>query len=110
MGRIVAAVLLCPLMLASLGQAPPPLPEKSNSAIKPAGQNNSATPVKGANSFTEEQARKRMQDGGYDAISEMKKGDDGIWRGKGRKSRGQFEVSVDYQGNVSGRYVQDFPE
>lgn len=105
--RLTLVGLLVVMALATLGQAPPPLPEKGNPAVKPAEQNNSATPVKGANSFTSAQAKRRIEDGGYEAGSELKKGDDGVWRGKGMRGRSQFEVSVDYQGNVSGRYLQD---
>jgi hypothetical protein len=50
-----------------------------------------------------------MQQAGYEGVSEVRKSDDGVWRAKGLRGRGRFEVSVDYQGNVSARSLDDLP-
>jgi hypothetical protein len=109
MHRLALAMLLLLLTPVVLAQTPPAQPQNSNSAVNLGGQKNSDKPVKGANSFTEEQAKRRMQESGYEGVSELKKGDDGVWRAKALRGRTQFEVSVDYQGNVNGRFLENLP-
>jgi protein CpxP len=58
-----------------------------------------ATP--GANSFTESQARSRLEKNGYSQVSELKKDHDGIWRGSAMKDGSSVQVSVDYKGEVA---------
>ena len=58
-------------------------------------------PLKGANSFTEGQAKDRaIAHGGVDAVAGLKKDDDGIWRGTGTQAGKTVEIAVDYKGNV----------
>jgi hypothetical protein len=58
-------------------------------------------PLKGANSFTEGQAKDRaIAHGGVDSVSGLKKDDDGIWRGQGSQAGKTVEIAVDYKGNV----------
>jgi len=57
--------------------------------------------VPGANSFTESQARSRLEKNGYSQVSGLKKGDDGIWRGSAMKGGNSVQVSVDYKGDIS---------
>ncbi len=58
-------------------------------------------PLKGANSFTEGQAKDRaIGHGGVDSVSGLKKDDDGIWRGKATLNGKPVEIAVDYKGNV----------
>jgi protein CpxP len=57
--------------------------------------------VPGANSFTESQARSRLEKNGYSQVSGLKKGDDGIWRGSAMRNGGSVQVSVDYKGDIS---------
>jgi len=57
--------------------------------------------VPGANSFTEAQARSRLEKNGYSQVSGLAKGDDGIWRGAATKNGSSVHVSVDYKGNIS---------
>ena len=58
-------------------------------------------PLKGANSFTEGQAKDRaIGHGGVDSVSAMKKDDDGIWRGTGTQGGKTVQIAVDYKGNV----------
>ena len=47
----------------------------------------------GANSFTEGQARSRIEEAGFTGVSELRKDDQGIWRG--RATRGGQQVGVD---------------
>ncbi|MGX5839908.1 DUF4142 domain-containing protein [Mesorhizobium sp. ArgA1] len=61
---------------------------------------NPAAPVPGANSFTEDQARSRIQDAGFSDVSALTKDDKGIWRGQATKDGKTTTVALDYQGNV----------
>ena len=73
----------------------------NNGAVNSPGQNNSNAPVAGRNSFTEGQAKSKIEGAGYTNVSELKKDDDGVWRGKANKSGSATAVSVDFQGNVN---------
>ncbi len=57
-------------------------------------------PLKGANSFTEGQAKDRALAHGFGNVSEMKKDDNGVWRGSAMQDGKQVQVAVDYKGNV----------
>ncbi|WP_421996654.1 PepSY domain-containing protein [Reyranella sp.] len=57
-------------------------------------------PLKGANSFTEEQAKDRAKAAGYSSIASLKKDGDGVWRGNGMKDGKATDIAVDYKGNV----------
>jgi hypothetical protein len=57
-------------------------------------------PLKGANSFTEGQAKDRAVAQGFGGVSDLKKDDNGIWRGRGTMNGKQVEIAVDYKGNV----------
>ena len=59
------------------------------------------TPAAGANSFTEGQAKSRLESNGFSDVTGLAKDKDGVWRGKATKGGRNVEVSVDYQGNVT---------
>ena len=61
---------------------------------------NAPTPARGANSFTEGEARSRIESNGYSNVSGLTKDDDGVWRGKAQKGSQQAQVWLDYKGNV----------
>ena len=73
----------------------------NNNAVNSADQNNSNKPVAGANSFTEGQAKSRIEEAGFTAVSDLKKDDNGVWRAKATKGGSSQNVSVDFQGNVN---------
>ena len=75
--------------------ASPPAVTTSNANSKTA-----AAPVKGANSFTMDEARRRIEAGGFTQVSGLKKDGDGIWRGQATKGGTSVSVFCDYQGNV----------
>ncbi len=72
----------------------------NNNAIN-SDQKNSDRPVAGRNSFTEGQAKSKIEDAGYSNVGELKKDDNGVWRGKASKGGSGTNVSVDFQGNVN---------
>ena len=76
-----------------------PASKDSNEAVASTNADQ-PTPAAGANSFTEDQARSRLEARGYSVMSQLEKDDDGIWRGKGQKNGSFADVWVDYKGNV----------
>ena len=60
-------------------------------------------PLKGANSFTEAQAKDRALAAGFSNISALKKDDDGIWRGTATQDEKSVSLAIDYKGNVVGQ-------
>ena len=86
----------------ALAQTPAPADGPQNSAVNTSNSSNrmAAGPVKGANSFTESEARSRIEKQGFTNVGALKKDDDGIWRGRAMKSGQQVDVALDYQGNV----------
>jgi hypothetical protein len=78
----------------------PAQPGPGNNAVNSPGQNNSKAPVEGRNSFTEGQAKDRIEAAGYSQVSGLKKDDAGVWRGKASKGGAVKDVSLDFQGNV----------
>lgn len=86
---------------AAFAQNPPAQPGPSNNAVNSSGQNNSNAPVAGRNSFTEGQAKSKIEEAGYNNVSDLKKDDNGVWRGKADKGGSSTDVSLDFQGNVN---------
>jgi len=81
-------------------------PDNTTSAAPPAvttsnaNQKTAAAPVKGRNSFTMNEARRRIEAGGFTKVTGLKKDQDGIWRGTGMRNGASVPVYCDYQGNV----------
>jgi opacity protein-like surface antigen len=80
--------------------APPANSNPSTPAVANPNANNPGAPAAGANSFTEGQAKSRIEGAGYSNISGLVKDKDGIWRGKASKAGKTVDVGLDYQGNV----------
>ncbi|MBR0875327.1 PepSY domain-containing protein [Bradyrhizobium tropiciagri] len=101
--RVFAFVALAAsLSTASVSaQTPPAQSGPNNNAVNSSSENNSNAPVAGRNSFTEGQAKSRIEAAGYSDVSDLKKDDSGVWRGKAKKGDKQIEVSLDFQGNVN---------
>lgn len=84
--------------------------DNGNSAVKstrpnadqPQGGNaKSAKLEAGANSFTESQAKSRIEGAGFGNVTGLAKDDQGIWRGKAQKDGKQVTVGLDFKGNVA---------
>ncbi len=65
-----------------------------------AASKTSAAPVAGANSFTESEARSRIEAHGYTGVTGLMKDDQSIWRGKAMKDGQPVNVALDFQGNI----------
>ena len=61
----------------------------------------SVTPVEGANSFTEGQAKDRAMAAGFIAVSSLVKDGEGIWRGSAMKDGKAAKIAIDFKGNVT---------
>jgi putative membrane protein len=70
-------------------------------AVKSPSANNPAAPVPGANSFTEGQAKSKIESQGYTNVSSLKKDGNGIWTGSATKGGNKVNVRLDFQGNVT---------
>ena len=57
-------------------------------------------PLKGANSFTENQAKDRAMAAGFTEVSALTKDADGIWRGTAKLNGNEGKIAVDFKGNV----------
>ena len=78
-----AIILVLTALSAAVAQNPPvkPVCPTTNNAINGTGGNNPGAPVKGANSFTEGQAKSRIEARGYTQVKGLQKDDSGVWRG-----------------------------
>ncbi len=100
--HLVLKSLFAASLLTSVAYAQTPSQDgPQNPAVKGMHDNNSSTPVAGANSFTKSEAKAQILAKGYTHVSGLKKGTDGVWRGKATKDGQSGPISVDYQGNVN---------
>ncbi|WP_246529655.1 PepSY domain-containing protein [Microvirga zambiensis] len=78
----------------------------SNPAIthKPAeSPQTTGTVDPGSNSFTEAQARSRIEAQGFSNVTELRKDDQGIWRGKADRDGKSVSVAIDYKGTIQAQ-------
>ena len=57
-------------------------PKDSNAAVQSPTSDTALVPARGANSFTEDQAKSRIEAQGYANVSDLTKDDNGVWRGR----------------------------
>jgi opacity protein-like surface antigen len=105
MKKIFAAMILlvAPMVSASAQTGQPAAnPKPDMPAVTTSKTPQQEMPAKGSNSFTEAQAKSRIEAKGFTNVSTLAKDQDGVWRGKAMKSGTSHDVSLDYQGNVVG--------
>jgi putative membrane protein len=96
---LIASVLIAALVPAAAQQ--PANPDARTPAVNtPNSPPNPGAPAAGANSFTEGQAKSRIEARGFTNVSALQKDDAGVWRGTATRGGAQVAVSVDFQGNV----------
>jgi len=61
---------------------------------------NASQPSKGANSFTDGEAQRRIESNGYTDVTGLQKDHDGIWHGTAKMGGKSVKVWLDYKGNV----------
>jgi hypothetical protein len=69
-------------------------------AVSSPNTTNPKAPVPGANSFTEGQAKSRIEANGFSNVSALQKDANGVWRGRAMKNGTSVSVSLDFQGNI----------
>jgi hypothetical protein len=98
---ILAAALVGASALTAVAQtAPAPSTDTTTPAVTTTDAKNPDAPVAGANSFTEAQAKERIEKAGFSEVKDLKKDDNGIWMAAGMKDGKAVMVALDYQGNV----------
>lgn len=98
---ILAAALIGASALTAAAQTnPAPAADAGTPAVATSDTNTPAAPVAGANSFTEAQAKDRIEKAGFSEVKDLKKDDNGIWMAAGMKDGKAVMVALDYQGNV----------
>jgi hypothetical protein len=75
----------------------------SNPSLKDPAAQTVTAPARGANSFTEDQARGRITDAGYTGVTALAKNESGQWTGTAMRGGKTVGVALDYKGNVSVR-------
>jgi opacity protein-like surface antigen len=100
MRTIITAAAALMLSASAFAQTPAS-PSSTTPAVASPNATNPQAPVRGANSFTEGQAKSRIEAKGFSNLSGLQKDADGVWRGKALKDGKSVNVSLDFQGNVS---------
>ena len=72
-----------------------------NPAVKNPHAATAHVAAKGRNSFTQSQARGRIQKAGYTRVSGLAKNRNGVWQGKAFRGKRPVHVALDYKGNVT---------
>ncbi|ATU95005.1 hypothetical protein [Phyllobacterium zundukense] len=101
MKTIAIAIAAALIASAAYAQETPKPAEPETPAIATPDTKNPTAPVPGENSFTESQAKQRIEDKGYTEVTALTKGEDGIWTASAMKESKAFEVKLDYQGNIT---------
>jgi hypothetical protein len=104
MRKILVAAVIAAIAVPAAAQQRPANRDANTPAVNtPNSPPNPGAPVAGANSFTESQAKSRLETNGFSGISGLQKDANGVWRGKANKGGQSVNVSVDFQGNVTPR-------
>jgi hypothetical protein len=98
---VLAGAVIALTAVSAVAQTTPANQDAHTPAVASSNTVNPGAPVAGKNSFTESQAKSRIEKAGYTDVSGLMKDKDGVWRGKASKSGTAMAVSVDFQGNVT---------
>lgn len=74
-----------------------------NPAMKSPDHMTHAALAKGKNSFTESEAKSRLEKAGYANVGDLMKDNDGLWQASATKHGKPVKVALDYKGNVAAR-------
>ncbi len=61
---------------------------------------NAVQPAHGANSFSMREARRRIARHGFTQVADLRKDENGVWRGTAMMQGSKANVWLDYKGNV----------
>jgi hypothetical protein len=96
------AILCAGMLLAASGafaQSETPTTSQTTPAVNT--EQNPGAPIAGKNSFTEAQAKSRLEDAGYTDVTGLKLDDQGVWRATASKDGKPGDVALDFQGNIT---------
>jgi hypothetical protein len=98
----ILLISIAALMTTSVAfaQSQTPTTTQETPAVATPSTTNAGAPVQGKNSFTESQAKSRLEAAGFADVSDLKLDDQGIWRATASKDAKPVQVALDYQGNV----------
>ncbi|MGO4567645.1 PepSY domain-containing protein [Rhizobium sp. 2YAF20] len=99
--RKLAILSLALAVTASVAFAQSQTPTTSQTTPAVKTEQNPGAPVAGKNSFTEAQAKSRIEEAGFKDVTGLKLDDQGVWRATASKDGKQAGVSLDFQGNVT---------
>jgi hypothetical protein len=86
--RLIVTTALVATAISTVAMAQPANRDANTPAVNtPNSPPNPGAPAAGANSFTEGQAKSRIESSGYTNVSELRKDDQGVWRGKAMKDK-----------------------
>ncbi len=80
-----------------------PNTDKASPEGMPAGAHTDAKLERGANSFTEGEVRSRLEKAGFTNAQNLKKDENGIWRGTAMHGGQSVSVGLDFKGNVAAQ-------
>lgn len=93
------------MLLGSAILAPPEFaqaaPTENNAAAMTAHTIDDGRSRRGANSFTQAQARDHIAKSGSTDVTSLTKDQHGLWRGTAKKGGNTFKVGLDFKGNVT---------
>lgn len=102
--RLYLAIAAAAVMFSATAVAQPANRDANTPAVNaPNSPPNPGAPVAGANSFTQGQAKSRIEANGYANVRDLRKDKQGVWRGKAMKDGKSVSVSLDFQGNVTAQ-------
>ena len=98
---IIGATVACLLTASAHAQTPTPTaPGPSNTMPSGRSAPDAGAPLPGANSFTESQAKVRIEQLGYSNVTGLAKDSEGVWRGTATKDGRSQNVAIDFRGNI----------
>ena len=124
MKYVPTALVLALLATGAVAQTTPATPSSTGSSMAPAGTAmtpsgngqaaasgndnqvvattgaNAAQPAHGANSFSMREARRRIARHGFTQVADLRKDENGVWRGTAMMQGSKANVWLDYKGNV----------
>lgn len=103
MKKLIVGAMLTGLLAVSAHAQTTPVPTAPGpTAPMPTTRStpDAGAPLPGANSFTESQAKARIEQLGYTNVSGLAKDSDGVWRGTAMKDGRSQNVAIDFRGNI----------
>ena len=102
---VIFGLATCLVAGAAMAQTTSPGTQSTAPSHNPAvatgsNTNDQAQPARGSNSFTEGQAKSRIEERGYTNVSGLRKDDDGVWRAIAQRSGNSVQVWMDFKGNI----------